>query len=95
MRSTKHVIGSQLVDRAELDAGIHLFADHRKRGYVRPSDLADLILEIGWLTPEASSHSAGSGVPMKVREVAGESRQVVRKRRRRSSGRQRQRASAK
>jgi hypothetical protein len=49
LRSTRHLIGSQLVDRAELDAGVHLFADRRWRGYVRPSDLADLILEIGSL----------------------------------------------
>jgi hypothetical protein len=46
MASTKHLISSQLVDRAELDAGIHLFADRRRPGYVRPSDLADLILKI-------------------------------------------------
>jgi hypothetical protein len=44
--STRHLICSQLVDRAELDAGVHLFADRRWPGYVRPSDLADLILHI-------------------------------------------------
>jgi hypothetical protein len=47
--STRHLIGSQLVDRAELDAGVHLFADCRWPGYVRPSDLAELILSIGEL----------------------------------------------
>jgi hypothetical protein len=45
--SKKHLVSSQLVDRAELDAGVHLFADHRWPGYLRPSDLADLILEVG------------------------------------------------
>lgn len=38
------VICSQLVDLAEQDAGIHLFTDGRPPGYVRPSDLANLIL---------------------------------------------------
>ena len=47
--STRHLIGSQLVDRAELDAGVHLFADCRWPGYVRPADLAELILSIGEL----------------------------------------------
>jgi len=45
--STEHLIGSQLVDQAELDADIHLFDDGRWPGYVRPSDLADLILKVG------------------------------------------------
>jgi hypothetical protein len=45
--SRKHLVSSQLVDRAELDAGVHLFADRRWPGYVRPSDLADLILKVG------------------------------------------------
>ena len=45
--STQHLIGSQLVDQAELDAGVHLFDDGRWPGYVRPSDLADLILRVG------------------------------------------------
>lgn len=49
LASTKHLISSQLVDRAELDAGVHLFSDRRWRGYVRPSDLADLILKVGEL----------------------------------------------
>jgi hypothetical protein len=49
LASTRHLTGSQLIDRAELDAGVHLFADRRKRGFVRPSDLADLILHIGEL----------------------------------------------
>jgi len=49
--STKHLVSSQLVDRAELDAGVHLFADRRWPGYVRPSDLAELILEVGELVP--------------------------------------------
>jgi hypothetical protein len=47
--SKKHLICSQLVDRAELDAGVHLFADRRWPGYVRPSDLADLILKVAEL----------------------------------------------
>lgn len=38
------LICSQLVDAAELLAGVHLFHDGRWPGYVRPSDLADLIL---------------------------------------------------
>jgi hypothetical protein len=49
MRSPRHLIGSQLVDRAARDAGVHLFTDRRPSGYVRPSDLAELILEIGEL----------------------------------------------
>jgi hypothetical protein len=51
LRSTRHLMASQLVDRAERDAGVPLFADRRCRGYVRPSDLADLILRIGDLPP--------------------------------------------
>jgi hypothetical protein len=47
LASTKHLVSSQLVDRAELDAGVHLFADRRWPGYVRPSDLAELILKVG------------------------------------------------
>ena len=47
--STRHLTASQLVDVAEREAGVHLFADRRRRGYVRPSDLADLILHIGEL----------------------------------------------
>lgn len=43
--SSKHLICSQLVDYAELLAGVHLFNDGRWPGYVRPSDLANLILE--------------------------------------------------
>lgn len=39
------LICSQLVDRAELDAGVHLFSDGRPPGYVRPDDLARLLLE--------------------------------------------------
>jgi hypothetical protein len=72
--SSRHLIGSQLVDRAELDAGVHLFADRRWRGYVRPSDLADLILGVGELKPAtrrgASAASAASG----SRPAAGGSR---------------------
>lgn len=41
---THTIICSQLVDQAELDAGVHLFNDGRPPGYVRPSDLADLLL---------------------------------------------------
>jgi len=81
VRSTKHLIGSQLVDRAELDAGIHLFADRRWRGYVRPSDLADLILEIGDLTPEGAPVTAGSHVPVKNREIGTGPRPRSRRRR--------------
>jgi len=44
--SARHLIASQLVDRAEQDAGVHLFRDRRWRGYVRPSDLAELIFKI-------------------------------------------------
>jgi hypothetical protein len=50
LASPKHLIGSQLVDRAERDAGVQLFADRRQFGYVRPSDLAELILKVGELT---------------------------------------------
>jgi hypothetical protein len=47
--SSRHLVASQLVDRAERDAGLHLFADRRWPGYVRPSDLAELILGVGEL----------------------------------------------
>jgi hypothetical protein len=50
MASANHLISSQLVDRAEVDAGVNLFADRRWPGYVRPSDLAELIFTIGELT---------------------------------------------
>ncbi len=52
LASTKHLTSSQLVDRAELDAGVHLFTDRRRRGFVRPADLAELILKVGELAPE-------------------------------------------
>jgi hypothetical protein len=59
LRSTRHLIGSQLVDRAQRDAGVHLFTDRRRAGYVRPSDLAELILEIGELpAPDRSEIAA-------------------------------------
>jgi hypothetical protein len=41
------MICSQLVDQAEQDSGIHLFNDGRPPGYVRPVDLADLLLSAG------------------------------------------------
>ncbi len=63
IRSTKHLIGSQLVDRAEQDAGVHLFSDRRRRGYVRPSDLEDLILGTGDLAPEDTPLTPQSRVP--------------------------------
>ena len=47
IRSTGHMICSQLVDRCELDAGVHLFSDGRWEGYATPFDLADLILAGG------------------------------------------------
>jgi hypothetical protein len=47
--SAKHLISSQLVDRAQQDAGVQLFADGRWPGFVRPSDLAELILKVGEL----------------------------------------------
>jgi hypothetical protein len=78
MRSTRHLIGSQLVDRAQLDAGVHLFADRRWRGYVRPSDLADLILEIGELTPPASPVTAKSRVAKQPRAVQAPTVRAVR-----------------
>lgn len=34
--STKHLVSGQLVDRAELDAGVHLLTDRRWPGWVRP-----------------------------------------------------------
>jgi hypothetical protein len=49
LASKKHLICSQLVDRAESDAGVELFADRRWRGYVRPADLAELNLQVGEL----------------------------------------------
>lgn len=43
IKSTGHLICSQLVDSAEMIAGVHLFDDRRWPGYVRPADLANLI----------------------------------------------------
>lgn len=43
--TTKHQICSQLVDRAYLDAGVHLFNDNRWPGYVTPMALYDLLAE--------------------------------------------------
>lgn len=62
MASTNHLICSQLVDRAELDAGVQLFPDRRWRGYVRPADLAELILHIGELpTLDSIEELSGDG----------------------------------
>ncbi|WP_328766942.1 hypothetical protein [Streptomyces sp. NBC_00286] len=41
--STRHMICSQLVDQAYLDAGVHLFADGRWPGYVTPMALYHLL----------------------------------------------------
>lgn len=41
--STGHLMCSQLVDRAYLDAGVRLFTDERWPGYVTPMDLFDLL----------------------------------------------------
>ena len=66
MASPNHLIGSQLVDQAELDAGIHLFDDRRWPGYVRPSDLAELILAVGELpAPERVGAAVATGYPDK------------------------------
>ena len=70
LASAKHLIGSQLVDRAERDGGVHLFADRRCPGFVRPSDLADLILEVRPLSPEVIPVKAGSGVPVSARATS-------------------------
>lgn len=43
IKSTRHMICSQLVDQCEMDAGVHLFEDGRWPGYVTPQDLANLI----------------------------------------------------
>jgi hypothetical protein len=45
IEDTGHMICSQLVDRACMDAGAHLFTDKRWEGYVKPSDLGRLL---GW-----------------------------------------------
>lgn len=41
--STGHMICSQLVDQAYMDAGVHLFDDGRWPGYVTPGALYELI----------------------------------------------------
>lgn len=41
--STGHMICSQLVDFAYMNAGVHLFKDDRWPGYVVPADLAKLL----------------------------------------------------
>ncbi len=40
IKSTGHLICSQLVDACYQAAGVQLFDDHRWNGYVTPSDLA-------------------------------------------------------
>lgn len=40
IKSTKHMICSQLVDYVYMEAGVHLFNDGRWQGYVTPADLA-------------------------------------------------------
>jgi hypothetical protein len=42
--ATGHQICSQLVDRCFQDAGLHLYSDNRWNGFVRPSDLGDLLV---------------------------------------------------
>jgi hypothetical protein len=44
IKSSDHMICSQLVDRARWLLGSHLFSDNRWPGYVMPVDLANLIL---------------------------------------------------
>lgn len=58
LSSPAHLVCGQLVDQAERDAGVHLFADRRWPGYVRPSDLAELILQVGDLTGPHSRPAA-------------------------------------
>lgn len=43
IKTSEHMICSQLVDRAAEDAGKHLFTDERWNGYVKPSDLGLLL----------------------------------------------------
>jgi hypothetical protein len=45
--NSHHMICSQLVDQAELDAGVHLFTDGRWPGYVTPQALGVRILQGG------------------------------------------------
>lgn len=44
VKTSKHMICSQLVDRCYNAAGIQLFTDNRWDGYVTPGDLADLLI---------------------------------------------------
>jgi len=46
IRSTGHMICSQLVDKAYSDGGVHLFRDKRFEGDVTPPDLADLLFRL-------------------------------------------------
>lgn len=43
VRTSKHMICSQLVDRCYQDGGVQLFNDGRWNGYVTPADLANLL----------------------------------------------------
>jgi uncharacterized protein YycO len=45
VESSKHMICSQLVDKAYQCAGVQLFDDKRWNGYVTPADLAGLLLK--------------------------------------------------
>ncbi len=47
IRSTGHMICSQLCDAAYQAAGVQLFADKRWNGYVTPADLAQMLSEAG------------------------------------------------
>jgi hypothetical protein len=46
IKSTRHMICSQLVDQADQEAGIHLFTDQRWPGYVDPLALYNRDLEL-------------------------------------------------
>lgn len=51
VRSSKHLICSQLADRAAANGGWRLFDDGRWDGYVTPDDLWHLALELDAATP--------------------------------------------
>lgn len=47
VKTSRHMICSQLVDRCYQAAGVQLFKDDRWEGYVSPGDLADLLHKEG------------------------------------------------
>ena len=55
IKTTKHMICSQLVDQCYHDAGVHLFTDDRWPGFVTPEDLYNLD-PVGYHADSSGTH---------------------------------------